>query len=622
MADETATFAVELEDETSGAAARATGALKEMRAAIDADVAALRQMQAAQRQLQQGTVVNVGAFKQLRDQITATKTRIANAQAQYVSLGGTFEKVKSPEVDATNIKDLADGAKGAVPVLGEFIERGNNLAKALGSGGVAGAFVVAGVAGLAFAAIILGAVIGAIVKVASFGLEAAAAYRQLSLSLELAAIAGKSLATSGDDAAQAVSNIAANVPIAAEEVGSLADQLLRAGVNGPKFEQALRAVSLAKVAGQDVKKLVAELKAAGGNIDAITDKIEGKFGPVVEAMMLDPQVQMKKFRENLAKLFVGLKIEPVLRSFRDFVRLFDESTSSGRALKTLLETIFNPIFAGLAEVGPAAGAFFKGMLVGALKVAIVVLTVKKRLEEAFGGKLDLGEVNWRLLGQVVLVAAVALVLVAAAIAAVVVWVGLMTAGVLLVVGAFIGLAVAAAVGIAMLVSVVVGGLSSLLNFVISRTAAMVDAGLQFAAGLAQGIRDGLSEVINAAAELAQGAVDSVKNKLKMRSPSRVMFEAGINTGEGFTGGLEESGSDVQAAAADAFNVAPAAAGGGSPAAPGGGGITFVFGPGSVVINGAGAGGEDLQELVRDGITEAIEECALHMGVPLKVEAAA
>ena len=62
------------------------------------------------------------------------------------------------------------------------------------------------------------------------------------------------------------------------------------------------------------------------------------------------------------------------------------------------------------------------------------------------------------------------------------------------------------------------------------------AGLQFSAGLARGIRDGKSGVINAASEVAKAAIAQAKKDLDINSPSKVgawigkMYDAGIANG--------------------------------------------------------------------------------------------
>src|SRR5690606_24662723 len=99
MADASASWALSLQDQISPSAGSAADALQKLKSKLAEDTAAPAQMQRAMRQMQQGTVVNVEAFKKLRDQITAKKAAIADLTTQYVKLGGNFTKTP-PQVNA------------------------------------------------------------------------------------------------------------------------------------------------------------------------------------------------------------------------------------------------------------------------------------------------------------------------------------------------------------------------------------------------------------------------------------------------------------------------------------------------------------------------------------------
>ena len=88
----TASFAVELQDETSGAANAAAASLVKLKSKIDDDVVALREMQKAMRNLKGNTSTSSAAFTDLRDRIAAQKAAIASSQSRFVQLGGTFGK--------------------------------------------------------------------------------------------------------------------------------------------------------------------------------------------------------------------------------------------------------------------------------------------------------------------------------------------------------------------------------------------------------------------------------------------------------------------------------------------------------------------------------------------------
>jgi len=93
-ADVTATFAMELQDQTSDPAMSAADALEKLKGKIADDVAALKAMNQAMRNLKGGTTTNVAAFRELRDQIAAQKASIASAQSAFIQLGGSFREMK------------------------------------------------------------------------------------------------------------------------------------------------------------------------------------------------------------------------------------------------------------------------------------------------------------------------------------------------------------------------------------------------------------------------------------------------------------------------------------------------------------------------------------------------
>ncbi|QGJ89077.1 tape measure protein [Gordonia phage Untouchable] len=70
------------------------------------------------------------------------------------------------------------------------------------------------------------------------------------------------------------------------------------------------------------------------------------------------------------------------------------------------------------------------------------------------------------------------------------------------------------------------------------TAAAKEVGKALVDGIAQAIRDGLSTVIGAAKELASSAINAAKSALRINSPSKVFYELGEWTVQGFVDGIE------------------------------------------------------------------------------------
>ena len=93
MADQTATVAIELEDQVSGAAESAAGALKQLRDQIDADKRALTQMQAAMRNLQGGTVVNIQAVRSIHRGLAGRLSLSLRERPETLAVGPAYAQL-------------------------------------------------------------------------------------------------------------------------------------------------------------------------------------------------------------------------------------------------------------------------------------------------------------------------------------------------------------------------------------------------------------------------------------------------------------------------------------------------------------------------------------------------
>ena len=79
-------------------------------------------------------------------------------------------------------------------------------------------------------------------------------------------------------------------------------------------------------------------------------------------------------------------------------------------------------------------------------------------------------------------------------------------------------------------------------------------GYNTAIGLANGISDGESEVINAVAQMCADAVAEAEYRLDINSPSKVFKRLGEYTAEGFGIGYEDKMDDVRATIAESMEV--------------------------------------------------------------------
>jgi TP901 family phage tail tape measure protein len=84
---------------------------------------------------------------------------------------------------------------------------------------------------------------------------------------------------------------------------------------------------------------------------------------------------------------------------------------------------------------------------------------------------------------------------------------------------------------------------------------LLQVGRNIISGLIKGIGSMASAVWNKAKEIAAGVGNSIKKALNIHSPSRVMMELGVYTGEGFAKGIESMVRKVQGVTADMANAA-------------------------------------------------------------------
>lgn len=102
-------------------------------------------------------------------------------------------------------------------------------------------------------------------------------------------------------------------------------------------------------------------------------------------------------------------------------------------------------------------------------------------------------------------------------------------------------------GIKLIISFVQG----LADGIRRNTAAMHSAGRDLAMaiidGITGGLASGIGNVIQSAKDIASGAIDAAKDFLGINSPSKVFFEIGGGTAEGFADGINDGAPDAAAA---------------------------------------------------------------------------
>jgi hypothetical protein len=455
------------------------------------------------------------------------------------------------------------------------------VAKGVGKLGLTGALIVGAAAFAAFAV----AIVATTVKLASFALEAAGAAKAEGLMLQAAAIDGGTAVATFDQLSAAVGEVARGVPIARGEVAKLGEQLARAGVAGADFQASLEALAITQSVGGDTGNLLAQLKAAkaaGQSLDALASKVKAKYGAVIGGQMASVAIQLTKAKESFARLFVGVNIDPFVKAFSAIASLLDDSTASGKALKAIFEAILNPLFDGIGKLEPFFTGFLKGLVIGALLLTIAFLKVRNALRDTFGGDI-VGQIDWLKTGL---------------------YAGVIVVGALAGIFAVLALAVAGAVAPFYLLYKIAKGVW---DFFANTEWSQI--GTNIVSGIVSGLTAGAANMLATVRNLANGAVDTFKGALGIHSPSTVFAEAGRNTVEGYSQGVDEGAPAANAALAGMVSVPNADAPAKASTSKAGNTNTFTFNIQSTDAKGAAVE-------VRKMLTDFFEGEAIILGAPL------
>jgi hypothetical protein len=386
-----------------------------------------------------------------------------------------------------------------------------------------------------------------------------------------------------------------------EEIGA------KMGMTGKQLEQALTKGTV------DAKKFQ----------DALGATARSKFGEALAEQALEPTKLWDKFKESISKLFDGVEVKPFLQSVQQLFGLFSSDKASGKAMKLGLTATFDAVFKSATKFVTWLRGAFLNIEAWVLKALIFMKPFVKQFDELdkkYGivNKLTTG---LKILGTII---------------------GVYVLGNLLLLAAPFIAAAAEAVAFWGALTMVVGVLAGMADDLSAWSSGALSAAGDFVDGLATGIKNGALKVVQAAKDLAGGAVDAVTGLFKSHSPSLVMQNIGDS---GFSGGLAAGISagapDVAASASKVSQVAVGTAGEQIPqvsavpraaaaasaapvAGPGqgfkgtdggssGGGTEnhFHFAPGAFKVDGAGKTAEGITEEL---VSLIFERVALEQGL--------
>jgi hypothetical protein len=325
-------------------------------------------------------------------------------------------------------------------------------------------------------------------------------------------------------------------------------------------------------------------------------------------------------------LFEGVKTEKLVRPVRSLLKLLDSSTSAGKGLAKIFETLLNPVIDGFDKGEPLIKEFFKGIIIGALKAIIFVLRLRNAMLRVIpketrdkikdfiskllglGNAAKAGEGTFKILAFAVFALAGAF--------------AILTIAMLVPIGL---LALFTAVPIILVIKAIERLRKAFKGSSKDAEAGGKDAGTSFAQGIIDGIVSGAGAVAKEAKDLIKSAIGGAKEEAESASPSKVMIRFGRDDMAGGAAiGLvqgapkvRKAGKRVGRAAVEGATERPAPSRGRGPsqamaAARDGGGRTVNIESGAVQITVQG-GGEELETAARRAAEKLLEMVAIQLG---------
>lgn len=476
------------------------------------------------------------AQARFNSQMKAQAATVDKLQAEYKEADEAVKKLKGAEDQAAaaagsgKVNEMGEAfgkLGGPLGSVGQKIfgaaEGFKKMGASLGSAGPYVAIAVALVAVAAGVAAVSAAAVVGVAKITAWAVGLADAARTQRLLAD--GVAGS--VAIGEEL-NATLNLLANraVPMSRDELLGMAADLKKAGFEG--------------------RALSTELEKAA--IKAAT----AKFGTDFTKQLNSLPVLAERLKANIAGVFGGLRIEKLLAGLSKLVALFDSTSDTGKAIKVLFESLFQPLVDGIVGFIPKLVSGFIQFEIMVMKAMIAVkplgstiATVAKyagMLALVVGGALAVGITAW--IAGFTLLAAGCAVVIGAVVGLVA---GIFYAGQVF---ADFGASIFSSIGAAF------EWLSSL---------SLAEIGAMLIDGLVNGITSGAQAVIGAITGVANGAINAAKSALGIASPSKVFAEIGGFTAEGMSEGVDEGGADVQQSL-EAMVAPPPAAGAPAPAA--------------------------------------------------------
>lgn len=530
-----------------------------------------------------------------------------NAESSLSNLASGFESLADPAVAAGVALGLAtaavgalsaalyEGAKIAISASDAYGDMVTQLGDLAGGGDALGASIVSSLDELS------ARLPKTRTQLADWAQELLAAglpADELNDSLTAMASAEALMGKNGKQAADQVGNLMRKVLEAEQTTGKLklADkqlaELAKTGVNVSDVADAM---------GESTEQLRNQLKAGTADAakfgDALQSALVKKGAGALAGNLTDLPVQIDKAKESFTQLFEGVDTSGFLGSLTQISGMMDQSTTSGRALKWVVTTVFNTLFSLGQKVLPYVHLFLLKMINAGLRIYIIFKPVIKHFKDLWS-QIDAGK------GSIDLMDIFVDTLVGGAMMA-----AFFADNLITVVGWVISLSNAVTDAAESIGKWLGDTYKSIRSFFSSDEGSTLGGNL--VDGLVAGITGNSSKVIAQMTALAKAALGAAKKTLGVASDAKEGIKIGGHLASGLATGIDRGVPEVEAsasamgqAAVDATPASPRSSGGN------GGGLTINVMPGAVVIQGAG----DVLKLTEEALALLLERLALSQGL--------
>lgn len=505
----------------------------------------------------QAESLGVDASAEQVNQLAASLQETAAVSTQFDS---AIAAARTQLSAASEVASASASALSAAEAKYSQLERSANIAaRAVEKAALAGKDTAALQARADEAAAALQAQAAAVDDARAAATEAAAAEKKLAESLKTLEKAAKDAAKETDDVGDSFSL----ADIKAGELGGAMGQL--GGPFGKISQSGLMVTdSLQKVAGA-LGPMGAAAVAGAVAFVALGSAAVYAYAKLAIFAVTSNKEAMERLNKateglktNLGKLFTGVPVSKFVDSFEDVLSIFEEGTATSNALKTLIETMLTPLFDSAPQAAAIVKAAFKGMVLGAIEIAIAAVRVRNAvlrlipkevrqdLSELVSG-IDQTKTAMYAGAAIAIVLAVAFGVLAVAVAILAaILITSMVISIMILIAPFLLL-----IAIVMLVVYAIEELPGAIGAAVDWLLGLGEAGVQAAAdmisGLVNGIKSGAGAFVDAVRNLAQSAIGALKSTLGIASPSKVFAELGVNTTMGFARGVDDSAPEAQSA---------------------------------------------------------------------------